>query len=660
MNRNEVNQTVQTAITNSMDSHAAALDTESTDNTINGREVKIYAGSISPEGVVNMFNFDGMDMTQAFKELLDNSTDWRRPHNKLNIYFIVNNKDELIYCDNGQGMTAKQLVCAFCLFNENQDAGGNPTGKCGYGLKSALRKLSNCGKHTIITSTDGVTYLTQKSDWSNVKVMEGAFPIYDSDQSEIEEHKNYIKEGSGTLIKVKLNSDITELLNNQFTEHMKIGNIKDHFSFAYGKIPDIDIFYIYKTHPEKKIKFYNPVGLSDDNYLFRMDGHKTTELTISIYPSGHEVISWYDPKRRVYGYFYKKNRNMDKSPTFCENETYLPPPNTIDSIKPDTIKVEFTTVCLKPSDDYFDMNNPKIPENTGLSCNSDYKNEFFGDNISDDLNGTMSVNRNGSNIGLVKLTKRAQTGGAGSAKQKLKRVHMEKELGFRASPNHNDISDIFMAVNKTKHNYKLPVRAEMLRRVCEHLADEHGDYLWEMIEQTVKAKEDEDGDGGEDDGGQGGDDGEDNDGEDDDGGDDCEDDDGGEGGDGGEDDDGGDGGDDGEDDDGQDDDGEDNDGEDDDGGEGGDDGGDGGEGGDDSEPDTEGVEETKDEDGDVNDVISMTSDDQEYYENIEKQKIYIDKLNEQQKKDYDELSDYEKEMVMYIDDSAKMKKYLGV
>ena len=86
----EVNQTEQSVITNSMDSRAAALDLESDVNTINGREVKILAGSISPEGVVNMMNFDGMDLIQAFKELLDNSTDWRRTHNKLNIYFIVN------------------------------------------------------------------------------------------------------------------------------------------------------------------------------------------------------------------------------------------------------------------------------------------------------------------------------------------------------------------------------------------------------------------------------------------------------------------------------------------------------------------------------------------------------------------------------------------
>jgi len=490
MNRNEVNQTEQTAITNSMDSRAAALDTEPTDKTIaDVRKVKFHAGSISPEGVVNMFNFDGMDLIQAFKELLDNSTDWRRPHNKLNINFIVNNDDELIYCDNGQGMTGKQLVRAFCLFNENQDAGGNPTGKCGYGLKSALRKLSNCGKHTIITSDDGVVYLTQKSDWSGVKVMDGAFPIYDSDQSEIEEHKKYIKDGSGTLIKVKLTSDITDLLNNQFTDDMKIGKIKDRFSFAYGKIPDIDISYKYKSQQEQKIKFYNPFGLSNDNYLFGTDGCKTTELTISIYPSGNEVISWHDPKRDEYGYFHKKTRNMDKSPTFCENETDLPPPNKLKSTKPKIIKVEFTTACLKPSDDYFDMNNPKIPENTGLSCNSDYKKEFFGDNISDDLNGTMSVNRNGSNIGLVNLTKRAQTGGAGSAKPKFKRVHMEKELAFQATPNHNDITDIFMGVNKTKHNYKLPVNAEMVRRVCEYLAEEHGDYLWEMIEQSVAENE---------------------------------------------------------------------------------------------------------------------------------------------------------------------------
>ena len=58
MNRNEVNQTEQTVTTNSMDSRAAALDTEPTDKNITDvRKVKILAGSISPEGVVNMFNF---------------------------------------------------------------------------------------------------------------------------------------------------------------------------------------------------------------------------------------------------------------------------------------------------------------------------------------------------------------------------------------------------------------------------------------------------------------------------------------------------------------------------------------------------------------------------------------------------------------------------
>ena len=480
----EVNQTVPNAITNSMDSRAAALNIESTDNTINERKVKIHAGSVCPEGVVNMFNFDGMDSIQAVKEELDNSIDWRIPHIKLNINFIVNNNDELIYCDNGQGMTDEQLERAFCLFNENLDAGGNRTGKCGYGLKSALHKLSNCGKHTIITSSDGVTYLTQKTDWSSVTVMDGAFPIYDSCPSEIEDYKKYIK-GSGTMIKVKLTCDSKELLDNQFTNDMSSGNIKDYMSFAYARIPDINISYKYKSDEEEIIKFYNPFGLQDVDYLFGRDGRKTTELEIKIWPSGHEVISWYDLKQLNYGYFHKKTKNMDKSPTFCENETDLPPPNAINSIKPDIIKLQFTTACLKPRDDYFDMNNPKIPEYTGMTCISDYKEQFVGKSISNDLNGTMIVNRNGTNNGLVPLGKRAQTGGAGTAKQKFKRVHMEKELSFQSTSAHNDNTDKYMGINKTKHNYVLPGNCEMLRRVCEYLAEDHGDYLWEMIEKSA-------------------------------------------------------------------------------------------------------------------------------------------------------------------------------
>jgi len=489
MNRNEANQTEQIVITNSMDSRAAALDTESTDKTINNvRKVIKLAGGVSQEGLVNMFNFDGMDTIKALKELLDNSTDWRRPHIILNINFIVNLDGDLIYCDNGQGMTLKQLDRAFRLFNENTDVGGNRSGKCGYGFKSALHKLCNGGKHTIITSTDGVTYLTQETIWSDVKVMENSFPIYDSDDTEIQEFKKYVS-NSGTLIKIELTPEIKDVLVNQFSDDVICENIKDYLRFAYARIPDINISYKDKAQDTKNINFYNPYGLGKDDCLFGMDGRQTTQIVIKQYPSGVELIYWYDNIRKSYGYFIKRNKNINKTPSFCKDEGDLPPPNAMDSTEPEIIYLEFTTVCLKPRDDYYNVKDPKIPENTGLAFVNDYKQRFFGTNIITDFNNTMTVNRNGINIGLVPVGKRAMACSKGSAKIKFKKIHIDKYLSFQSTSDHNDNTDKYMCINKTKHNYVLPGNCEMLRRVCEYLAEEHGDYLWEMIEQLVAENE---------------------------------------------------------------------------------------------------------------------------------------------------------------------------
>lgn len=370
------------------------------------RQVIYKAGGVSARGVFNMMAYSGLTIAQSFFELIDNSIDWRLPSKKLTIRFIIEN-GMFMLMDNSAGMILDTFIKMFILYNEDTSQDGRG-GKCGYGSKGALYKLSR--NFTIITKHSQDEYYTQITNWEDIETLDGAFDINHSTEKEIELFKKYNKE-SGTLIQMPLTDEIKEFMDSQFCESpFKMDmSIANYMGSVYAYHNNIEILY-----EQQKIRFYNP--FKDNEYLYDSNESILLYLTFSNDSKKKDMVYW-----NIGGeYYYVK----------CGKDCNLQGPKSEKPTNEDTYEMLLQLSCIKPLDSYFDVNHPKLPENTGLTVQDDYRKSYFGDNIHNDINSKLLIVRNNTLIGTTSVGKAAQQGGKGSARDKFEKTKINMLLKF--------------------------------------------------------------------------------------------------------------------------------------------------------------------------------------------------------------------------------------
>ena len=427
-----------------------------------------------------MISYSGLDEIDALLELIDNAIDWRHSGRVLNIRFVVNNYDELLIIDNAMGMTIKNFKKMFMLYNQDLDGPQGRSGICGYGTKAALKKLcsSEKTKHSIITKHDDDNYYTQTTDWNQVTTMDKAFPIYDSSPEEIGLFKQYNNNQSGTIIKVGLTEDLRQILDQQFENKIeKDLKLNKYFSIVYNVHNDINIDYKYKNNITNPLVFVSLFSQENEQYLNGMDGNKRIIVRIKYNKKTQQELV-YIKKNNKYYYIHKRGGNCPSKP--------IGPKDNLPHISIDEHHEELEFVqhlcCLKPDDSYYNPEKPSLPCETGLTSRDNYRTQFFGTSINNEINGKMLVCRNDSIIGNIPIGKIAVACGKGTAKDKFQKIHVSSQLDYNTTSNQKDVSDFYMHTQKNKHQYEKKDSRKALWRMCDYNREEFSNELWYYID----------------------------------------------------------------------------------------------------------------------------------------------------------------------------------
>ena len=223
---------LQCAIEESKADEESKVDSEIHQSQVQER-IRVSAGGICPKGAFSQLDCMGMTLTSSLMELTDNAVDSKA--NKISFKDSGECKD-IIMTDNGKGMTLNEFKNALMLYRHIEC--DQTIGKVGLGLKAASKCL---GVTKIITKSASDIYYTLDIDWNHLKevgLVDDAFEIIESSQSDIELFKTHLAE-TGTLIKFPRTKDIKDELIAQFWQDYNPNFHKDYkngerFSFAYG------------------------------------------------------------------------------------------------------------------------------------------------------------------------------------------------------------------------------------------------------------------------------------------------------------------------------------------------------------------------------------------------------------------------------------------
>ena len=275
-------------------------------------------GNINEKGFINSLDRDGISYIRGIFELIGNSIDGECAN-----FIIVITDDKILFIDDGKGMTSENLNNAFSFYKSNH-SNDESIGVSGYGLKAALKKLSNNQIAVVYTHSKDSNYIKATVDWGKIIREEkytGNIVDKTMEQHEIDLFNKYNEKCIGTIIEIPLNKELYETIIMQFEK-----NVKDEY-LRYELEPPYRIDFIFgnfesrlnihcKDNTEQKeytLDFYNPHGLDKTKYL----GPETLSQkihTISMFKnSDNEYIFATPIDDNVYNFFKSDTVNKCKT-----------------------------------------------------------------------------------------------------------------------------------------------------------------------------------------------------------------------------------------------------------------------------------------------------------------------------------------------------------
>ena len=296
---------------------------------------------------------------------------------------------------------------------------------------------------------------------------------------------------SGTIINFPYSETLHETIKSQFiSEEMKKKSPLDRIDYAFGKINNFKLNYIdYIDTHDISLKMYNPYELERGRFLFGGDGKK--EKTICLYLKENTTDDYLfaqlnDENLDKYEYYKTTNKTTNNMVSKSTSTTL-----TIGSLPRGYKPIEEFTqqlTCIKPLNDYYNTDSPKQPEDTRLTCVSQYEKDFYGETTRnlEHRNNTINIVRNGARIGTILLGPPSQSSGGNSQKDKFTKLHIQNELCYYPYSSQQNPSDIYMGVQKNKHSfYADKHKLKGLIRLCDYNRNNFANKLWDKMGENI-------------------------------------------------------------------------------------------------------------------------------------------------------------------------------
>ena len=192
-----------------------------------------YFGSINEKGFIANIDKKGFSFPKCVSELYSNSID----ANCNNITTIVE-KDMILFIDNGNGMTKDNLKNMFDMYRNNHPNEAT-MGISGFGGKAATKILSKNSKVNIYTKNNNFNHIKVTIPWDEI-IREGKYSnkiIYDKmNEAEKEMFNKYVNNQTGTIITFKNNSELENILIEQYNESSSIHNTSERFDIIFQNL----------------------------------------------------------------------------------------------------------------------------------------------------------------------------------------------------------------------------------------------------------------------------------------------------------------------------------------------------------------------------------------------------------------------------------------
>ena len=442
-------------------------------------------GTIDEKGFINSLDRDGISFIRGIFELIGNSID-----GKCKNFTIIIEDEKIMFIDDGKGMTSDDLKNAFSFYKSNH-SDDESIGVSGYGLKAALKKLSNNKIATVYTHSKDSNYIKAIVNWDKIiKDEKYTGNIVDKamEQKEIDLFNKYNSKCIGTMIEIPFQTELYDTIIIQFKKNVNGDFLRYELEpscridFIFGNFQnELNIQCKDKTkQKEYTVDFYNPHGLDKIQYL----GPETLSQKI------HTIRMF----KNIDGEYIFATPINDTIYHFFKNDT-ANTCNGIDNIYTDKIPYGFNHISdfkqkisfIKPKISYFNTDKPVLPTQTGLTSINEYDDNFYGKSKQTSYkNNKMLYTRNNSRIGNIKIGPMCQTGGQNTYNNKFIKLHTSTELYSNTKSTQINEVDEYMQIQKNKHQYSPDInKMKPLIRLCEFNRKEFSTQLWKWIINKV-------------------------------------------------------------------------------------------------------------------------------------------------------------------------------
>jgi len=456
----------------------------------------IKVGEINESGFLHNLFRKGFSFAKSLSEIHANSIDAKA----TNITYVIDKKIRII--DDGCGMDQRELKNAFSMYNSNHST-EKSIGVSGLGYKPALIILSlKTNTMTVTRKPDG-EYLTLCAPWKEIFEIgkyTDMITIRPSTEDEIEAF-NKDREKTGKLHGTTTIFDYNEILSKAIQIQFENPNKKkkqekedeiidqiivpeDSFSVIFGRFPQ-NVYLINKSKrssvPVSELSKYNYFGENQTEYY---DGIMREKIIFM-----QKEIKAGEDERDQYLFIWESSKDGKKYVIKKRGTGWMKSAEELTTGTPDYEEIgEAQFICAQRKyKEYFDEDEPKIPERASKDTIHPYDKENIGTD-NDEFLGNMQIYRNNQMLGIAVLPGNKISSARANSESFHKILLTHCALEYCPISKNDNPQDLVIGIQECKTQFNYANIPKNLLNLLAYMRNKKANEIWEYFKELTESK----------------------------------------------------------------------------------------------------------------------------------------------------------------------------
>jgi len=456
----------------------------------------IKVGEINESGFLHNLFRKGFSFAKSLSEIHANSIDAKA----TNITYVIDKKIRII--DDGCGMDQRELKNAFSMYNSNHST-EKSIGVSGLGYKPALIILSlKTNTMTVTRKPDG-EYLTLCAPWKEIFEIgkyTDMITIRPSTKDEIEAF-NKDREKTGKLHGTTTIFDYNEILSKAIQIQFENPNKKkkqekedeiidqiivpeDSFSVIFGRFPQ-NVYLINKSKrtsiPVSELSKYNYFGENQTEYY---DGIMREKIIFM-----QKEIKAGEDERDQYLFIWESSKDGKKYVIKKRGTGWMKSAEELTTGTPDYEEIgEAQFICAQRKyKEYFDEDEPKIPERASKDTIHPYDKENIGTD-NDEFLGNMQIYRNNQMLGIAVLPGNKISSARANSESFHKILLTHCALEYCPISKNDNPQDLVIGIQECKTQFNYANIPKNLLNLLAYMRNKKANEIWEYFKELTESK----------------------------------------------------------------------------------------------------------------------------------------------------------------------------